>query len=98
MSCKDCLHYEVCAYRVKGLFTCEKFKDKTKWAEQKHGRWIYNSQYTGKNKDMYICSECGNYYSLRKNRADFKGMNNDELMMKHVICCPRCGAKMDGDT
>lgn len=49
MTCKDCLHYEVCVVVENSEstdedylteFGCEDFKDRTKWVEQKHGRWI----------------------------------------------------------
>ena len=33
VTCKDCLHFEVCAYCVKVLPICDRFKDRTKYVE-----------------------------------------------------------------
>lgn len=50
--------------------------------ERKHGHWIEHPTLFG----TWVCSECGmtiyNFY-----KAD-----------KLYIYCPKCGAKMDGDT
>ena len=92
-TCKDCLHVEVCAYKVKGLFACDRFKDKTKYAEQIYGKWIYDSNYTGKNKNVWICSNCGNRCSLRKNRDGYNGMTNEDMMREYKSYCCTCGSK-----
>lgn len=92
-TCKECLHEDVCAYKVKGLHTCDSFKDKTKYVEQKYARWIYDKNYTGKNKDVWICSKCGNRCALRKKQPDSKGMSNEEIMREHKKWCNNCGAR-----
>lgn len=98
-TCKKCLHYEACvlneAYWVKHNAdqACSAFKDKSKYVEQKQGRWKYDKNYTGKNKDVWICSNCGHRCSLRKNQEGYTGMTNEEIMKEHKKWCPNCGSK-----
>lgn len=33
MTCKDCIHFEVCCYVDRGLPICDSFKDKSKFIE-----------------------------------------------------------------
>lgn len=86
MSCKDCLHYEVCVIVEHSTskdedylteFGCEDFKDRTKWAEQKRGQWKY---YHKQNKA--VCTNCSFERDLDENFG-------------RAISCPNCGAKMD---
>lgn len=92
-TCKECLHFEMC-YIIEGNpwegdvdgveNDCYGFKDKTKYVEQKHGRWeIIHDDY---DCEMMQCSCCG---------AEFYDGDNDTVDSLHN-CCPNCGAKMDG--
>ena len=86
MTCKDCLHYEVCVIVEHSTsededylteFGCDDFKDRSKWVEQKHGRWEHAPDYAE------YCSVCEFYPDDEENHAyDY---------------CPNCGAKMDGE-
>ena len=52
-TCKDCLHDEVCPVpHLKDASVCPHFKDRTKWVEQKCGKWKYGTR-------SAVCSECG---------------------------------------
>lgn len=64
------------------------FGGKADVAVVKHGEWILDSTYTGKNKDIYVCSVCTHYQSFRKHHEP--SMN--PMSMRY---CPSCGAKMD---
>ncbi len=89
-TCKDCLHYEVCTFHITENENekCPHFKDKSQYAEVKHGEWQECGQcnhvhYRYRNPDKwkkYKCSECG-YGNGRYYKANY---------------CPNCGAKMDG--
>jgi DNA-directed RNA polymerase subunit RPC12/RpoP len=90
-TCKECLHYEACvlneAYWVKHNAdqACSAFKDKSKYVEQKHSRWLgtHDGWYYS-----YSCSECGS-----------EALTKEETMHDQVCSnyCPNCGAKMDGE-
>lgn len=75
MNCNDCLYREVCDRHCElqcqaGCSTCmtyacepcELFKDRTKWVEQKHGRWKY---YHKQNKA--VCTNCSFERDLDEN-------------------------------
>ena len=49
-------------------------------------RWMKDDTYVGKNKDMFICSECLHWQSVKKVEPD------QVMYMKY---CPFCGAKME---
>lgn len=96
--CKGCLHFEACEDHP---YTCEApdawylfwgkdcpvYKDRTKYAEVVHGRWVvggdcHHVPYRIKNREKWVtykCSVCG--YSNGRNQSNH---------------CPNCGAKMDG--
>lgn len=85
MTCKDCIHFDVCDYHITELTPmtvaeCQHFKSKADYAEVKHGEW-------GKEKWMYtdqhICSLCFSTVSVHPQSVEYK-------------YCPYCGAKMDG--
>lgn len=87
-TCKECLHYEACvlneAYWVKHNAdqTCSVFKDKTKYVEQKRGKWIVvDGDGSWRFDRCSICHKRMDYvnYALPDNY------------------CPNCGAKMDGE-
>ena len=48
-------------------------------------RWKISSSYQGKNKDIYTCSRCGHWQSVKK--------SSDQVM--YMKFCPFCGAKME---
>lgn len=91
MTCKDCLHYEVCVIVEHSTsededylteFGCDDFKDRSKWAEQKTGRWIQKQSY-----GRYECSVCG---GSDTDCADYYGCHD----VKEQAYCPNCGADM----
>ena len=51
-----------------------------------HAKWIRDVNYKGGNKDIFICSECLHWQSVRKMVAD---------QVNYMNYCPFCGAKMD---
>ena len=58
-TCKECLHYDACETWVSNpdyVYSdmCGCFKDKTKYVEQKHGRWM-----EADDGDGVVCSVCG---------------------------------------
>lgn len=89
MTCKDCLHYEVCQHHDAVVDfpvddgVCRFFEDRTKWVEQKHGR----------------CKWCsGDYHTtLLATAVRHHSNGNMEGYELSVNYCPNCGAKMDGD-
>lgn len=79
VTCKDCLHFEVCAYCVNVLPICDSFKDRNKYEEIKHGRWIVHNK--GQN-NWVECSECNTVGSPFWKRCPvcerkMEGENND---------------------
>lgn len=80
MTCKDCVHYEIClpnsqAYGHK-LKPCTKLKNKADFVEVKHSEWIkpYINRY---GHPCHCCGVCG-----------FKASQQDRNY------CPNCGADM----
>ena len=99
MTCKDCVHYEVCNRVEKQIvFTnssfeevinslilgCRHFKNKADFVEIKHGEWVY-WQPDGTNH-LWTCSVCDGAISTPM-----------PFVAKHIAYCERCGAKMDGE-
>jgi hypothetical protein len=85
-TCKDCLHYEVCTFHITENENekCPHFKDKSQYAEVKHGHWI------DKPSGRYLhiaswCSACGN-------KSGIGGIESN----RHKPYCPNCGADMRG--
>ena len=87
MTCKDCVHYEVCkddvelyhdsydCLEVDGVEKhCEYFKPKSRFVEVKHGEWHKVRELAPR----YVCSCCNHL--------------NNNMGYKY---CPNCGAKMD---
>lgn len=70
-TCKDCLHYEVCIFHITENENekCPHFKDKSQYAEVKHGKWIKRRNertcskcrfiYYNSNDDFNYCPNCG---------------------------------------
>ena len=113
-TCKDCLHYEVCVivdssestdedYLTE--FGCDDFKDRSKWVEQKHGRWELTAHEESCNYRWNVtaaCSECrhdkGEIYA-----GFFTGFPRDLAESVVLDCaasvkldrvCTNCGAYM----
>lgn len=86
-TCKDCLHVEACvlneAYWVKHNAdqACSVFKDKSKYVEQKYGRWEYEGSLLRMRLERRNCSNCGKMTLMFPNEI--------------LNYCPKCGAKME---
>lgn len=81
MTCKDCLHIEVCAYIKHDLPICSDFADRSSYVVREKGEWIefLDIAYDGScNGSTYKCPKCSEIYS------DVEGMN----------FCPNCGSDM----
>ena len=110
MTCKDCIHNEVCHMReicndieeqIKEL-GCMDFIARADVQEIKHGEWIEDSYY-----DIpCVCSCCGaeaQYISTFKETFDYDWEENlcptgYEETREYIRTpyCSHCGAKMDG--
>lgn len=104
MTCNDCLHYEVC-YIIEHYganenengreYDCDYFKDRTKWAEQKHGRCDWCEP--GKEK----CGTCLRFFDYYGDGGSDRcsGECDDEKCTNYIPMnhCPNCGAKMEAD-
>ena len=79
-TCKDCLHFEVCAYIKPDLPICSDFADRSKYVVRKKGEWkLVEFQSSPLSIDQaLVCSCCGfaHQYDAWFNR------------------CPNCGAYM----
>ncbi len=51
-----------------------------------HAEWLKDTTYKGSSKEVFICSRCNHWQSVRKLQKDQK------MYMRY---CPFCGAKMD---
>ena len=86
MTCKNCLHYDVCVIVEHSTrddedylteFGCEDFKDRANWREKKRGRWIWVNNH-------WECSVC-------------RGSRFHDLMLGlDAAYCGHCGAFMEG--
>ena len=78
MTCKDCVHYNVCGFTSITSKSVEKdcrdFKTKADFVEVKHGEWLKGAMPT---YGGYKCSVC------RENTVHYKAK-----------FCPECGADM----
>ena len=54
---------------------------------QRHGVWVRDETYVGKNKDVFCCSLCGHWQGTSKKSNAIFYMNY----------CPFCGAEMSQD-
>ena len=54
---------------------------------RKHASWLRDDSYKGTSKEVYVCSLCGHWQSVKKVQTDQK------MYMRY---CPFCGARMDG--
>ena len=98
MTCKDCIHNEVCHMReiynnieeqIKEL-GCMDFIARADVQEIKHGKWIETQEPLGwRDVDCAECSVCHESWII-----DEDSSIDDYECMWHY--CPHCGAKMDG--
>lgn len=93
MTCKDCIHNEVCHMReicndieeqVKEL-GCMDFIARTDVQEIKHGKWI-KMDIIPDDVDYY-CSECRNFIDI--------AIGRETPIDRDFFYCPHCGAKME---
>ena len=90
MTCKDCIHYEICQimseqYGISKVPSCQCgfFKPSADVVEVRHGHWIEKPNPWGQDgSHTYICSECNERISVLGTPLRY---------------CPFCGAKMDGE-
>ena len=84
-SCKDCLHYEICIFHLKGNENekCIHFKPTADVVEVKRGEWIEDGYYD----NPCVCSYCG-----------AEAMHNNRVPKEYIRTpfCPNCGAIMNG--
>lgn len=91
LTCRDCIHYDVCDYHITEMTTMtiaecsHEFKNKADLVEVKHGEWIEKEEIYG--DVYYTCSNCNNDWTTIDGTPQENFMN----------FCPNCGAKMDGD-
>ena len=89
-TCRDCFNVELCTkwaitYDETPLWDkpveCDFFKDKSQYAEVKHGEWVEERGTLDAQ-----CSLCG----------EFAPEDNSGICSGVYNYCPNCGAKMDG--
>lgn len=92
--CTKCLHLDVCGEDHKeNIMLCDDFKDRSKWVEQKHGRWercggdLHSSGYA-----IYCSACCKTHFVHYKHSLG--GLSCEELFEKPKFC-PSCGAVME---
>lgn len=91
MTCDNCIKQDVCLHDgftgEKGNpYKCEHFKDKYRFAEVKHGKWIIRDD----SKKFYYYDGTVSYEDCGCSRCGKWGYSD----MKY---CPHCGTRMDGD-
>lgn len=88
MTCKDCIHSNICKNEQYFDWSCDchDFIDKSHFTKLQsdniveHGKWIpKDTRYREPYSRNYYCSLCG----------------NDPIGIS--LFCPKCGAKMDGE-
>jgi hypothetical protein len=97
MTCKDCVHYEVCKKHyneensaLPDLFDlwlrpeiCSDFKNKADFVEVKRGEWFVD-EFPKQGKKFIICSECRSVIDCNVTYVD----------ENEYDYCPYCGADM----
>ena len=93
--CKDCLHYSVCYllehYGADEDELCDQFIPAADVEGVRHAEWVLDTGYTGKQKEIWVCSNCLHYQSKK-----IGGHRDNPNKMMYMHYCPFCGAKMDG--
>lgn len=84
MSCKNCIHYEVCMYvnaqavECARAENCKLFRDTAGYRKQREGEWVQSKSKFGFGQSN--CSQCGGYVD---------GYTSYRY-------CPHCGMKIKG--
>ena len=97
MTCKDCLHYEVCKHHDAVVDfpvddgVCRFFEDRTKWVEQRHGCRFCSKE--DKGGLAWECSDIGVSIEFRAGKIRVTNEEGDEAYL-NVRYCPNCGALM----
>ena len=78
MTCKDCLHVEVCAYIKPDLPICSDFADRSRYVVREKGEW------EGTN-----CSRCGGSYMDYADADSYPAIGEPKPDF-----CPNCGSDM----
>lgn len=55
------------------------------YRKERYCEWVRDETYAGKDKEIYVCSACNRYQSIKKSRSREK--------LKYLRFCPVCGAK-----
>lgn len=97
MTCKDCIHFGICRKGFpwadgKGGGWCEDFKNKSDYAEVKHG---YNKT-SMHPVDEFVCSKCGFICTDYMETVYDEDGEYTYYREYEFNYCPNCGAKMDG--
>ena len=104
MTCNECIHYGVCERCDNPVMAympdipCSDFKNKSDFAEVKHGEWELKSEirrfFEEIDEEFYVeCPFCHRVYYVPFEFEDEKML---EYAKKNYPYC-NCGAKMDGE-
>lgn len=55
------------------------------YRKERYCEWVRDESYTGKDKEIFVCSACNRYQSIKKSVSREK--------LKYLRFCPVCGAK-----
>ena len=90
MTCKDCVHYDVCdLYPFDELpYDCPYCKPESRFVEMKHGRWEDGYSVDSKGRIVYKSIDCSNCHEVFKTEET-------EYWKDKFAYCPFCGAKME---
>lgn len=55
------------------------------YRKERFCEWVRDESYQGKDKEIYVCSACNRYQSIKKSQSRDK--------LKFLCFCPVCGAK-----
>ena len=92
MTCKDCIHEEICIAENPLVKTnyCYKFRNKAEYAEVVYAEWVdkYDNKYYN---HLYVCSNCGGkaLYGFYQNELD---QTKEQQILS--TGCPHCCARM----
>lgn len=56
------------------------------YRKEHRGEWLLDETYTGKAKEIYICSHCNHWHAIKKRQVPDK--------LRYMVYCPYCGARM----
>ena len=101
MTCKDCMHYEVCIRRQNSIsldpmkcgYKCPEFKNKADFAEVRRGEWIKNKPNP---EAMKAFHEMGIGKAMSEKSIYFTCSCCGSWGTPTNKFCGTCGAKMEG--